>query len=74
MERMANEIRLANNIDGAGSAFAASPGKLKLNTTDGSGNPAMIEFFLSGTGVFVKENSSSGGADGQRDRDYQSCF
>ena len=45
MERMTNEIRLANDIDDAGSAFAASPGKLKLNTVDGAGNPTTIEFF-----------------------------
>ena len=55
MERMANEIRLANNIDDAGSIFSASPGKLKLNTEDGSGFATTIEFFLSGTGIFVKE-------------------
>lgn len=55
MERMANEIRLANDIDEAGSVFAVSPGKLKLNTTDSLGSPAAIEFFLSGTGIFVKE-------------------
>ena len=57
VERMTNEIRLANNIDDAGSVFASSPGKLKLNTTDGSGNPVTIEFFLSGTGVFVKDGT-----------------
>ena len=59
MERMTNEIRLANGIDDAGSVFTASPGKLKLNTTDDSGAPATIEFFLSGTGVFAKENSGA---------------
>ena len=56
MERMANEIRLASNIDDTGSIFAVSPGKLKLNTTDSLESPATIEFFLSGTGVFVKED------------------
>jgi len=59
MERMANEIRLANNINDAGSIFAASPGKLKLNTVDGSGSATAIEFFLSGTGIFVKEGSGA---------------
>ena len=59
MERMANEIRLANDIDDAGSVFAVSPGKLKLNTTDGSGLATTIEFFLSGAGIFVKEGSSA---------------
>ena len=59
MERMANEIRLANNIDDAGSIFSASPGKLKLNTEDGSGLATTIEFFLSGTGIFVKEGSGA---------------
>src|SRR3989338_10209773 len=59
MERMANEIRLANDIDEAGSVLAVSPGKLKLNTIDGSGFATTIEFFLSGTGIFVKEGSSA---------------
>lgn len=58
MERMANEIRLASGIDDAGSAFATSSGKLKLNTIDSSGFPATIEFFLNGTGVFVKEGAN----------------
>ena len=58
-ERMTNEIRLANGIDDAGSVFAASPGKLKLNTTDSLGAPATIEFFLSGTGIFVKEGAGA---------------
>lgn len=57
MERMANEIRLANSIDDAWSIFSANPGKLKLNTIDGSGAPATVEFFLSGTGVLVKEGN-----------------
>lgn len=57
MERMANEIRLANGIDDAGSIFGASHGKLKLYTIDGSGNPSTIEFSLplNGTDVLVKE-------------------
>lgn len=59
MERMASEIRLANGIDDAGSAFAASSGKLKLTTTDSLGNPATIEFFLSGAGIFVKEGADA---------------
>src|SRR3989339_1537779 len=59
MERMANEIRLANGIDDAGSVLAASPGKLKLDTTDSFGSPVTIEFFLSGTGIFVKEGSGA---------------
>ena len=59
MERMTNEIRLANNIDDAGSSFATSSGKLKLNTTDVSGVPATIEFFLSGSGIFVKEGADA---------------
>lgn len=54
-ERIINEIRLANGIDDVGSAFATSSGKLKLNTTDFSGAPTTIEFFLNGSGVFIKE-------------------
>ncbi len=59
MERMANEIRLANDIDDAGSIFSVSPGKLKLNTVDGSGSATTIEFFLNGTGIYAKEGSGS---------------
>jgi len=59
MERMTNEIRMANSIDDAGSVFATSPGKLKLNTTDISGAPTTVEFFLSGAGVFIKEGLGS---------------
>lgn len=59
MERMVNEIRLANDIDDAGSIFAASPGRLKLNTTGSFGAPTAVEFFLSGTGIFVKEGAGA---------------
>ena len=66
IERMANEIRLASDIDDAGSIFSASPGKLKLNTTDNLGSPAAIEFFLSGTGVFCQRRKRRfGGIDFQ---------
>lgn len=54
MERLANEIRLANDIDDAGSVFTANPGKLKLDMTGST-----IEFFLSGTGLFVKEGADA---------------
>lgn len=59
MERMANEIRLANGIDDAGSSFATSSGKLKLNTIDDLGVPTTVEFFLSGAGIFVKEGGGA---------------
>ena len=55
MDRMTNEIRMANNIDDAGSIFATSSGKLKLNTTDLVGSPTTVEFFLSGKAIFVKD-------------------
>jgi len=56
MDRMTNEIRMANNIDDAGSAFATSSGKLKLNTIDSAGVPTTVEFFLTGNAVFVKDS------------------
>ena len=59
MERMTNEIRLANDIDDAGSVLPRARGKLKLNTTDNFGAPATIELFLSGTGVLLKEGGSA---------------
>lgn len=59
MERMAREIRTANGIDGAGSVFGISPGKLKLNTLDNLGASTTIEFSLVGSAIYIKEGASS---------------
>lgn len=56
MERMVREIRLANDIDAAGSVFGSHPGRLKLNTIDINGSPATVEFYLSGSGLMIKDS------------------
>lgn len=59
MNRISNEIRLSNNLDDAGSLYATSSGKLKLNTVDDSGLPITLEFFLADSSVYLKEGSGS---------------
>lgn len=54
-ERITREIKLANNVDVAGSVFGTHPGKLVLNTTSG-GAPAVIEFFLDSTTLKIKQD------------------
>lgn len=58
LDRIVKEVRLASSIDASNSAFATSTGRLSLMTTDASGAPATIEFFLSTStrAVRVKEN------------------
>ncbi len=55
LEKMAREARNSLSIDTAASTFNTSPGTLRLNTTDDSGNPLTVEFFLSGGIVRVRE-------------------
>lgn len=59
LERMAREIRNADSVDDAGSIFATSTGKIKLNTEDADGAPATVEFSVSSSTVFVKEGASA---------------
>ncbi len=59
MERMSRAIRSASSINGAGSLLGASPGDLKLNTTDPSGNPATVEFSVQGGALDVAENGGT---------------
>src|SRR3989338_6928949 len=56
MERVSREIRIAESTDPT-SIFDSSPGYLKINSTDDSGNPKIVEFQLIGTDLQLKENS-----------------
>lgn len=57
LERMTREIREASNVDLGLSALGAHPGRLVLNTTDDSGSPTTIDFYLSAGTLMVKEGS-----------------
>lgn len=46
LERIGREIRFANNIDLINSVFSANYGKIYLNTTDETGSPKTLEFFV----------------------------
>lgn len=54
IERMAREIRQANDFD-----QSASPGVLKLKTVNSSGAPTIITFFLDGVRLMIQEGSST---------------
>lgn len=58
IERIVREIRAASNIDPA-SVFGVSPGYLKLNTTDSTGNPATMEFLVEDGILKIKNNGGS---------------
>ncbi|KKS45093.1 MAG: hypothetical protein UV08_C0009G0003 [Parcubacteria group bacterium GW2011_GWA2_42_18] len=62
LERAARETRAALSIDTAGSILDSHPGKLKLNSTDDSGNPKTLEFYLESGVVKLKEDSVVSGA------------
>lgn len=58
MDRMIREIRHARDIDSANSSFGANPGTLTLSTTDASGNPLTIQFFVSSSTLKIKEGNA----------------
>lgn len=55
LQRMVYEIRNATSIDMGNSALNTSPGQLSLNTTDELGNAEVVQFFLSGQTLHVRE-------------------
>lgn len=57
VERATREIRLAGNINIASSIFNTHPGKLILNNATRT-----VEFYISGTRIFMKENGVELGA------------
>ena len=57
LERMSREIRNAYDIDTAQSTFGVSPGRLTLRTKDAGGVNTTIEFYVSGSQLFIKEGA-----------------
>ena len=55
LERMSREIRNAYDIDTTQSTFGVNPGRLTLRTKDASGVNTTIEFYVSGSQLFIKE-------------------
>ena len=51
----------------ASSIFDTNPGKLVLTSTDAGGNPRTVEFYVSSSTVFLKENGVVSGAVSQSD-------
>ena len=56
MDRMTREIRNADSVDGANSAYNASPGVLQLIS---GGGATTTKFYISGQKLFIDENGSS---------------
>lgn len=54
--RIVVETRRATSIDSGGSVLNASPGQLSLNTRDESGADEVVQFFLSGESLHVRES------------------
>jgi type II secretory pathway pseudopilin PulG len=57
--RIEREIRSAKSVDIAGSTLGSSPGVLKLNTTDSSGNVTTIEFNVASNLLQVKKGAGT---------------
>lgn len=56
MERLTRDIKSATSIDMAGSTFAATPGRLTLNTRNASGTPLTVEYYVATSTIRIKEN------------------
>lgn len=60
LERMSREIRDANSINVAESAFETSPGALTVNTKDAQGNSHTVHFFVTNQTLFIETDSDGG--------------
>ncbi len=58
LERISRDIRNASSVNVAQSTLATSTGALTLNTTDVSGNPQTIKFYLSNNRISVDSSGS----------------
>ena len=54
-ERMVREIRLASNVDTAASILDTHPGRLALTTTDASGAPITLEFYINSGALMLRQ-------------------
>ncbi|MDO8565087.1 MAG: prepilin-type N-terminal cleavage/methylation domain-containing protein [bacterium] len=57
IERISREMREAESINVGESILGTHPGKLVLQSTDQSGNPRTVEFYLSSGQLILKENA-----------------
>lgn len=62
LERMTRDIRGAYDIDTAQSTFAATPGRLTLDTKDAAGVATTVEFYVENGVVKIKEGGVAQGA------------
>ncbi len=61
LDRMVLEIRNANAVDSVNSTFNTHPGRLTISGVDSGGSARIIEFFIQGTSLHVKENGTDQG-------------
>ena len=64
LERILREVRLANNVDVAGSVLGVHPGRLRLDTTVSSSDetPTTREVFLTSSTIMMLTSGSSDAA------------
>ncbi len=62
LERMSREIRNAYGIDTVQSTFGANAGRLTLRTKDAGGADMIIEFYVTGNQLFIKEGGVDKGS------------
>lgn len=55
LDRIVREVQLATRVNVAQSVIGSSPGRLVLEKSDGSGGQMIVEFFVLGTTLRLKE-------------------
>lgn len=62
MERLTRDIKSATSVDLVNSTFNANPGRLTLNTVNASGTPMVVEYYVSGNTLRIKEDTIDKGS------------
>ena len=62
LERIIKEVRFSSSVDLPNTTFNSSPGRLTLNTTDESGNPKTVEFYVSSGSLRLIDGGVNKGA------------
>ncbi|MDP3661562.1 MAG: hypothetical protein Q8R17_01810 [bacterium] len=62
LERITREARGSERVDIGTSILGVNPSQLVFNTTDEAGAARTVEFFVSGSALRIKENSTDSGA------------
>ena len=57
LDRMVRDIRNSRNVDLSASALGVSPGVLTLNTTQATGTPETLQFYVSNDVLRLKQDS-----------------